>query len=32
MRCSFGLGESFLEHLRREEFSAIFTIKVSFGK
>ena len=31
MRYSFGLGESSLNHRRREEFPAIFTIKVSFG-
>ena len=31
MRYSFGLGESSLDHRRREEFPAIFTIMVSFG-
>ena len=31
MRYSFGLGESSLDHRRREEFPAIFTIVVSFG-
>ena len=32
MRYSFGLGESSLDHRRREEFPAIFTIVVSFFK
>ena len=32
MRYSFGLGESSLDHRRREEFPAIFTIMVSFGE
>lgn len=27
----FGLGESSLDHRRREEFPAIFTMVVSFG-
>ena len=31
MHYSFGLGESSLDHRRREEFPAIFTIMVSFG-
>ena len=31
MRYSFGLGESSLDHRRREEFPAIFTIVVGFG-
>ena len=31
MRYSFGLGESSLDHRRREEFPAIFTIVVNFG-
>ncbi len=31
MRYSFGLGESSLDHRRREEFPAIFTIVTSFG-
>ena len=29
MRYSFGLGESSLDHRRREEFPAIFTIMVT---
>ena len=32
MHYSFGLGESSLDHRRREEFPAIFTIMVSFGE
>lgn len=31
MRYSFGLGRSSLDHRRREEFPAIFTIEVSLG-
>lgn len=31
MHYSFGLGVSSLNHRRREEFPAIFTIMVSFG-
>ena len=31
MHYSFGLGESSLDHRRREEFPAIFTMVVSFG-
>ena len=31
MRYSFGLGESSLDHRRREEFPAIFTIVASSG-
>ncbi len=30
MRYSFGLGESSLDHRRREEFPAIFTIVAAF--
>lgn len=30
MHYSFGLGESSLDHRRREEFPAIFTMLVSF--
>ena len=31
MHYSFGLGESSLDHRRREEFPAIFAIEVCFG-
>ena len=31
MRYSFGLGKSSLDHRRREEFPAIFTITIGFG-
>lgn len=31
MRYSLGLGESSLDHRRREEFPAIFTIMINFG-
>ena len=30
MRYSFDLGESSLDHRRREEFPAVFTIMVSY--
>ena len=32
MRYSFGLGESSLDHRRREEFPANFTITNKFGE
>ena len=32
MHYSFGLGASSLDHRRREEFPAIFTIKVRFAR